>query len=83
MKEKKKFYVVTGGASGIGAACVKKLANLGVNVFLCDKDVKRGTRLAERVSRESGQAVTFLQIDLGDPSAVEKAWINQLRGNYR
>ena len=57
--------VVTGGASGIGAACARELAAAGRRVVIVDLDLAR----AESVAREvSGQA---FQLDVGDERAVE------------
>jgi 3-hydroxybutyrate dehydrogenase len=45
--------VVTGGASGIGAACVRELANRGALVTVADRDATAACALAEQVG---GQA---------------------------
>lgn len=55
--------IVTGGASGLGAATCAHLAELGVNVFACD--------LAEPVEVIPG--VTYLNVDVTDYSQVEAA----------
>ena len=38
--------IVTGGASGIGAAIVRAFHHQGARVFFCDVDVKMGRALA-------------------------------------
>jgi NAD(P)-dependent dehydrogenase (short-subunit alcohol dehydrogenase family) len=47
-----KVAVVTGGASGIGEACVRRLAAEGASVVIADVDVPRGTALADEIGDE-------------------------------
>lgn len=58
-----KVAIVTGGANGIGAATVRRLASEGATVIVVDLDAERGQALAS----ELGQAVTFVQGDVSDP----------------
>ena len=57
--------IVTGGAQGIGEACVRRFVHEGVKVVIADMDAQRGTALAQ----ESG--ATFMSCDVGDKSQVE------------
>jgi len=57
--------VVTGGASGIGAACVERFADAGAEVIVVDVDGPGAERVAEQVG---GRAVT---VDLADLDAVD------------
>ena len=41
--------VITGGASGLGAATARRLASQGVKVALFDLDVERGEALAKEL----------------------------------
>lgn len=59
--------VVTGGASGIGAACARLLSSSGARVAIVDR--KLG--LAEAVAREIG-AVAF-EMDVGEDASVRAA----------
>ncbi|HEY8371651.1 MAG TPA: 3-hydroxybutyrate dehydrogenase [Pseudonocardiaceae bacterium] len=59
-----KRALVTGGASGIGAAIVRRLAEQGAVVVVADRDQAGAERIAAQVG---GQAV---QVDLGDPDAA-------------
>ncbi|GGO93943.1 3-hydroxyacyl-CoA dehydrogenase [Nocardioides phosphati] len=63
--------IVTGGASGIGAACVRRLALLGATVVVADLDADKGTTLAEEVGG------SFVRVDVTRTddlrAAVEKA----------
>ena len=58
--------VVTGGGSGIGAACAERLAAAGAEVVVVDLDGDAAERTAERVG---GSAVV---VDLGDAAAVAR-----------
>jgi NAD(P)-dependent dehydrogenase (short-subunit alcohol dehydrogenase family) len=60
-----KVAIVTGGASGIGAACAETLAREGAKVVLTDVDGPRGEALAERL-RAAGLQARFLHQDVTD-----------------
>lgn len=62
--------LVTGGASGIGAAIVGRLVADGMAVTFCDRDGARGAALAK------GTAATFVQLDVTDHGAVTKLFDN-------
>jgi len=58
--------LVTGGASGIGRACARRLASAGASVVVADVD---GTA-AERVAAEIGGSAR--QVDLTDLDAIDR-----------
>jgi NAD(P)-dependent dehydrogenase (short-subunit alcohol dehydrogenase family) len=60
-----KVAIVTGGASGIGAACAETLAREGAKVVLTDLDGTGGEALAERL-RAAGHQARFLHQDVVD-----------------
>ena len=62
-----KLAVVTGGASGIGAACARFLAGRGARVVIADRSVPAAETLASQLG---GKAVA---LDIGDDAAVEAA----------
>src|SRR5690606_9344487 len=57
--------IVTGGASGLGAATARMLAARGVRVAVFDRDGERG----EAVARETGGR--FAAVDVTDPASIE------------
>jgi glucose 1-dehydrogenase len=60
-----KVVIITGGARGIGLACVRRFAKLGAKVVLADVDDKEGQIVAEDM-RESGHAVLFSHVDISE-----------------
>jgi 3-hydroxybutyrate dehydrogenase len=66
---KGKVAVVTGGASGIGWACVESLAQAGVNCVIADMDVPGGER-AEAKLKEAGFTSLFVKTNVSSPDDV-------------
>jgi NAD(P)-dependent dehydrogenase (short-subunit alcohol dehydrogenase family) len=62
-------FLVTGGGSGLGAACVRLLAEGGGRVVLVDVDRDR----AAAVAAPLGNAVHWLAADVTDENAVQQA----------
>lgn len=60
-----KSALVTGGASGIGLACVRRLAEAGARCVVLDIDGPAAAEVAESVGGESVQA------DLSDPAVLD------------
>ncbi|TCT39083.1 SDR family NAD(P)-dependent oxidoreductase [Martelella mediterranea] len=65
-----KTIIVTGGASGIGAACAHLLAKEGANVVVADLNQKHADKTVAEISQAGGNAAAFA-VDVGDPKAVE------------
>ncbi len=63
--------LVSGGASGIGAACAKRLAAAGAAVFLTDVDTLQGEQVAAEINASGGQA-KFSQHDVTDEAQWER-----------
>jgi NAD(P)-dependent dehydrogenase (short-subunit alcohol dehydrogenase family) len=63
--------LVTGGASGIGAACGLTFARAGARVLLADLNVELGQATAE-AARQAGGDVCFVRVDVADPASVEE-----------
>jgi NAD(P)-dependent dehydrogenase (short-subunit alcohol dehydrogenase family) len=64
-----KVALVTGAASGIGAATARFLAREGARVLLADRNVADVESIASSISREGGQAVTT-RADVTDAAQV-------------
>jgi len=65
-----KVALVTGGASGIGQACVLTLARGGAKVMIADLNEDRGAQTVAAV-RDAGSDALFVQVDVADPLSVE------------
>lgn len=61
--------VVTGGASGLGEACVSELVKSGAMVAILDLAEERGVRVAS----ELGDQAIFLKTDITDEKSVQDA----------
>jgi len=69
MKLEGSVALVTGGASGLGAATARRLAAGGARVVIADRDEARGAALAA----ELGAGAVFAKMDVTDPAQVESA----------
>lgn len=59
--------VVTGGASGIGAACARFFAARGARPVIADRDIEAAALLAREI------AATAIELDITDAEAVDQA----------
>jgi NAD(P)-dependent dehydrogenase (short-subunit alcohol dehydrogenase family) len=66
-----KVALVTGGASGIGAACAEVLARVGATVVITDVQDAKGQALAESIVKAGGQA-RYFHHDV----TSEEAWVS-------
>jgi NAD(P)-dependent dehydrogenase (short-subunit alcohol dehydrogenase family) len=57
-----KVAVITGGASGVGAATAQRLAELGAVIVVADVDDRRG----EQLTGELGERHLYRHLDVGD-----------------
>jgi 2-keto-3-deoxy-L-fuconate dehydrogenase len=67
-----KTALVTGGASGIGAATCRELARAGAAVLVADLNLLAAEALATELSGASGVA-RAVQLDVTDPASIAKA----------
>jgi NAD(P)-dependent dehydrogenase (short-subunit alcohol dehydrogenase family) len=63
--------LVTGGASGIGAACVHRFAAGEAKVAVADVNKELGEKVVAAVKRSGGEAL-FLHADVSKPHDVER-----------
>ncbi len=61
--------VVSGAASGLGAATARRLVESGARVFILDRDEAKGKALAG----ELGSLAEFISVDVTDEDQVEQA----------
>jgi NAD(P)-dependent dehydrogenase (short-subunit alcohol dehydrogenase family) len=73
-----KVAVVTGGASGIGAACAATLAREGAKVVVTDLDDTGGRDLVDKISGAGGEAI-FLHQDV----SLEESWPGVIEATER
>src|SRR5256885_2869832 len=66
MDPKRKVALVTGGASGLGAATVRSLVAKGARVAILDKSIDPGKALAA----ELGGSILLLEADVTDDAAL-------------
>lgn len=64
-----KTAIITGGASGLGAAAAHRLIQNGARVVLLDLDKEKGTALA----KELGENAVFIETDITVPLEVQMA----------
>lgn len=62
-------FLVTGGSSGLGAACVRRFAACGANVVIADVNEHAGQALAQ----ELGKSCAFARTDVTDEASVQQA----------
>lgn len=67
MKIKDKVFVVTGGASGLGAATASYLVSQGARVIMVDMNQTLGSELQKQL----GDQTQFVNLDVTNESAVE------------
>ncbi len=69
MNIKDQVAVVTGGASGLGEACVRNLLAAGAKIAIFDFAADRG----QKIAAELGKNVLFAQTDVSDEAGVQAA----------
>lgn len=74
MKFQNKVVLVTGGASGIGAAAVCRFAEEGAQVIVADRDVEKGKSIIAQIQKR-GRRGFFQEVDLVDEGSIERCGI--------
>ncbi|MGF6810039.1 NAD(P)-dependent dehydrogenase (short-subunit alcohol dehydrogenase family) [Paraburkholderia sp. Clong3] len=67
---KQKIAIVTGAASGIGAACAARLAQEGALIVVADLNLEGAQEQVRRINEAGGHAVPA-QVDIGDESSID------------
>lgn len=62
-------FLITGGASGLGAACARRLVSLGANVVIADLNEAAGAAICT----ELGAGTAFAKTDVTDEAQVQAA----------
>ena len=73
-----KVAIVTGGASGIGAACATTLAGEGAKVVVTDLDDTGGQGVVDKIGSAGGEAV-YLHQDV----SLEESWPSVMEATER
>jgi NAD(P)-dependent dehydrogenase (short-subunit alcohol dehydrogenase family) len=63
--------LITGGTSGIGFATARKLAQLGIHVFVVGRNAVRGKKAVDEICAEGGKA-DFISSDLRDVASARE-----------
>lgn len=69
MQLENKVILVTGGASGLGAACVRQLTQAGARAVIVDVNSETGNALAAEI----GEAAVFVKTNVTDEHDVQNA----------
>jgi NAD(P)-dependent dehydrogenase (short-subunit alcohol dehydrogenase family) len=69
MDIKNKTFLISGGASGLGAASARMLVQQGANVVIADRDADTG----QAITAELGKQVRFAPTDVTDEDSVRNA----------
>ena len=69
MKIEGSTFLITGGSSGLGAACVNRLAEAGAKLLVADVNSEAGEALAHQL----GKQAKFVQTNVASESDVAKA----------
>jgi len=72
-----RIALITGGATGIGAAIVRRFVKAGVHVALCDVDEENGKRLATEI----GGSARFYSLDIADEKQVNEV-VEKIFGDF-
>ena len=67
-----KGVLVTGGASGLGAACVRLLAQAGAKIVIADVNSEAGISLATE-HNQTGDAAFFVKADVTSEESMQEA----------
>ncbi len=80
-----RVVIVTGGAQGIGEACVRRFAREGAKLLVLDVADARGAALAAELNAQTGStgSAQYLHCDVGDKAQVDAAVAATLHAHGR
>src|SRR5574339_251613 len=80
---KGKRVVITGSTSGVGKEIAMQLAELGAEVIIACRDVKRGNQVASEITRRTGSSkVEVMEIDTSSQESIHQ-FAREFRRRYR
>lgn len=75
MEIKQRTFLVSGGSSGLGAACVRMIVAAGGNALIADLNAENGRELAAELGPQAQFALTDVADEASVGSAVQSAMI--------
>lgn len=76
--------MITGGTGGLGEAIARRLAAAGNDLLiLSDREVEKGTSLAEELRNAFGIKSTYFQVNVTKPDEVRQAFVQATVGGMR
>ena len=75
MRVAERAFLISGGSSGLGAACAHRLVAAGASVVIADMNVALG----QQVAKQLGGAARFVETNVTDSGSVERA-VQRKRG---
>ena len=80
---KGKRVVITGPTSGVGKEIALQLAELGTEVILACRDVKKGNQVAAEITRRAGSKnVVLMEVDTSSQKSIHE-FTREFRRRYR
>ena len=80
MRSGTRVCIVTGGAAGIGRACVERFLGEGYAVLVADRDAAAARSLAELLERDRAATVAAIDCDVADPADCARMAAAALEG---
>ncbi|MEF9916712.1 MAG: glucose 1-dehydrogenase [Lachnospiraceae bacterium] len=68
-----KVAIVTGGAQGIGKVVATRMAEVGADIVIFDKQEEKAQDAAKEIANSTGKRTLAYGVDVTDPNQVEKA----------
>ncbi len=81
MSTKSKIILITGASSGIGAACSKRFALAGFEVWMLARDEKKLKHCAQAIEAKKAGCLRLFPIDLCDAAQLTAFWTDRVKEN--